>query len=283
MKKVGATELPVLGSDSLGSLQLFRSCIGAPAQSPRSSTLFRRCSLATSHQVIFDHRSIALRRQTSDALAQRLDTASHVGNFYRLRQIAVLRFFGPVAQLVRDGRVGDVQAELLTLQQRFIQGDLERELIESFGDARDLRPAHRQSLKRYIEQSIAAIATWLKQEHEHERRVPVAGGDRLLEEIRAAAARLPNSIARPDHHGDAGTLVWIRTGCGGVDRVNKSEQVACSGIRILRRTAIDRYPIGLVPFVTRVAWSHGQSGLIPHHTPNDCGFLTFKVRRLGRI
>lgn len=161
-------------------------------------------------------RMAAARRQAAEDLVQRLETTGNMtGHFYRLRQIASNRFFGPLIPSIQARRVREVQSELVRLERKFQSGELENEALDALGDPRGLRPDHRTNLRRYIDSDLQAVGAWVKQEQSLLRGQDKGGENELLEEIRVAIARLPvviDKVPLPDTV--AGGPKWLEQSVG---------------------------------------------------------------------
>jgi hypothetical protein len=153
------------------------------------------------------HFAVAERRHTEE-IAQALERApSMSGLFYRLRQFSSTTYFRPLAAHVRLGRIRDVQEALAVLTQRFERGDLVSDIIQGLGDSKGLRPAHIESLSRYISTTLASVDGWVKQ-HLSDPPEPNGGHDISLgSDLPTHLLRLASDVT--EARTTPGTGMWL--------------------------------------------------------------------------
>ncbi len=142
-------------------------------------------------------------------------TGNAMGHFYRLRQIALQRYFRPLIPSIEERNVKHAHPELRRLEALFESGEMEREILNEFFGVRELRGDHKANLRRYIQSELTAIRSWLSEQ----RDIPSAEGssyrDQLIQEVRSLASQIATTT---DDAVDANRVVgskrWLESHIG---------------------------------------------------------------------
>jgi len=153
-------------------------------------------------------RNLALsQNQARMNLARHLESPINmIGHFYQLRNLALIRFFRPLADTIRNGTLRDIQSEFAVIERTHKEGELEGQILHEIVDRRRLRPAHLMSLKRYVDTNLELVRGWLSEESAAllDR---ADGEDDLGGEIRHAIEHLPPAWDKSRQF--TGSLDWL--------------------------------------------------------------------------
>lgn len=154
------------------------------------------------------------RRQVAEDVARRLEEPTGVtGHFFRLRSIACRTFFRPLAPAVRQRRLQQVQPALLSLEHRFREALLVQEVLDEFGDPRELRRSHRDSVTRYIKERLDELREWVDAESTLLRVIDQAEENPAWGEVTPLIQQLCQ-LAEEIPPAEPGSVEWLERGMG---------------------------------------------------------------------
>lgn len=151
---------------------------------------------------------LAFKKQTL-ALDERLRSTGGVqGLFAQLRRVVSVTHFRPLARLVREQRVEDVESAADTLRRLCDSGELYEAAVSSLEDRRNLRPAHRESLERYVRNDLAAVREWIDLYKRLIGQSDQLAGDEDLLELQQTARRLI-ALSEDGRDMTIGSIDWL--------------------------------------------------------------------------
>lgn len=166
------------------------------------------------HESMVDGDFETRRRQVAEDVARRLEETTGVtGHFFRLRSIACRTFFRPLAPAVRQRRLQQVQPALLSLEHRFREERLVQEVLEKFGDTRELRSSHHDSVTRYINERLDELREWVDAESLLLRVIDQAEENPAWGEVTPLIQQLCQQ-AEETPPAEPGSVEWLERGMG---------------------------------------------------------------------
>ena len=153
----------------------------------------------------------AERKQAAEDLANRLVSIPGTGGFYhRLRRCEVKLIGRPLFDQLRHRRVKGVRHALAGLEARDRSGRLEEDILDEYGDARELEHTHHERLRRDVESHLTAIREWVEEEERLTGATSTVTEDTVVRSIHEHIASLDASHRDGAvETRDVGSIKWL--------------------------------------------------------------------------